>query len=253
MSEFELLLPCPGCGQRIPDTCEQCPHCHLELTRATSGVALLARRITCPACGASTAPEGPCVQCGAQAAPDPGPVPPRQPDPPPLRTIRPDQPILPSDHIANPLRHFMNEKTMIQWGFNYELRRAYLIIGVGCFFLFRLFFALLFWEYKALFHPFNIFSDLIHGVLVGGLVGMRGSGAGNGAKTGAVVGFTLSFLLLVPIVFFALIGLWVFVPAFAEVTGKALVGVLLGGAGASAIKSAIVGAFIGFYIDHARP
>jgi len=226
----------------------------VELVPVASGVGLLLKYRFCDECGQKTETHGPCQGCGSDPAEvkeaENIPKPAEKRDLPYVGT--PKLVVKPWDHLPNPLARFMSKKTMANWGFGYDLRWAYLIIGVACFFLFRLFFVLLFWQYDTLFDPFYLSSDLIHGVLVGSLVGMRGSGAGKGAKFGALVSFLLSMVLLFPVVILAFIGITFLVPEAFKVGGQAIVSLWLGLSGMSTIKGAIVGAFVGFYIDHAR-
>lgn len=259
MSEFEFLLPCPGCNERIPEKSERCPHCNIEVIPAKQGVGLVPRFRICEICHEQTEGQGPCEHCGA----NPEDILPERmeekfredaehlPEP-KLPNRRNTKIVKPWDHIPNPLASFMDEKTMMRLGFNYELRWSYLVIGVGCFFLFRLFFILLVYNFSALLSPTALASDIIHGTLVGALVGMRGSGVGNGAKFGAFISFIITFILLFPIVIFALVGVTALVPESFLIGGETIFSVWVGLSGASAISGAIVGAFIGFYIDHAR-
>ena len=250
MAEFDFLVPCPGCNKRISEKSRTCPHCGIELVQAEGGIGFKPKHKICPSCGKKTAPDRFCVHCGASLEEIPENIPDKPPVPP--KSYMPKAKPRSWDHIPNPLAYFMDDHRMARWGFNYELRWTYLIIGVACFFLYRLFFVFLFSQYGTLLNPFNIISDVIHGVLVGGLVGMRGSGAGNGAKFGALVSFAITFVLLTPVVIFAILGITSLMPEFFKSGGKTIFISWFGLSALSSISGAIVGAFIGFYIDHAR-
>ena len=188
MTKALRLLPCPSCKGQFPDSDQSCPYCGFEVELADGGASFIPRYRFCQNCQELTSYTGPCEHCGR--------VPEAKPTPKssePALKMTALNPVKPWDFIPNPLNKLFKEETLVWYGFQYDLRWSYLVIGVACFFMFRLFFALLLWGFGSLFHPFNLFSDLLHGLLVGGLVGMRGSGASSGAKVGALVSFYYCF------------------------------------------------------------